>query len=340
MGGNALKSIPLIRLTKNEFEPYTKDVIDKLYTKYSYISPLKYYRDKETFGDLDLILKRSELISWDQVRENLKELFQTKETYKNDYTISFEYKNFQVDLIFAKDDCIETTEFFFAANDLNNLVGRVANAFGLKLGVEGLHYVIRSHHGVLKKRIEVSKDPQKIYDFLGYSYNRFLLGFNTTQEIFDFVLSSKYFSSKIFAFENLNHTNRTRNRKRVNYTSFVDYIEKIHINDFEWKNESEYLQQINDFFPESHLIDNITKLKENFLKNKELDSKFTGSTVIELTELTGSDLGSFIFRYKEYILNIFSDFREYLGLYTKEEIKEHIQKFYKTNTINNLNKQL
>lgn len=328
MGGNAIKTVTLRRLTKDEFEPYTKEVVDKLLTKFSYVSPLKYYRNKQSFGDLDLILKMSEDVSHEKTKSIINELFNSKEIYENDNTYSFEYKEFQVDLIFKKDEDVQSTEFFFSYNDLNNLVGRIAHKFDLKFGFDGLNYVIRDHHGSLYKRILISKDERKIYEFLDLSYDRFLQGFDEVQEIFDFVISSKYFDSSIFSYENLNHQNRTRNRKRANYAGFLEYmnsnaIERVY--NFE-KDKTVYLPMINNFFPESNLIQKLEDIRIQFQKQNELNEKFRGDMIMELTGLRGAQLGKFILTYKSQ----FTNFNAYLQSKSKEEIQNEVKKYHDT----------
>lgn len=298
MGGNAL-SIETIRLNKDEFESFSKEVVEKLLTKFSYASPLKYYKNKQDFGDLDIIMDLSERKS--NIKEILIELFNTSEIYTNDNMYSIEYKKFQVDLIFKSKENIECAEFFFSYNDLNLFIGRVAHKFGLKFGHEGLHYPVREESGNLVNRIEISKDPEKIYQFLGYDYDQYLKGFDEVEDIFRFVTSSPYFNYKIFDYDQLNHANRTRNRKRKNYAGFLEYLEVNQI-DIEYpfdSNKSVYLEKIDQFFPAANFLTTLNSVREDFLKRRELATKFNGELVMELTGLKGKELGEFIFNFKK-----------------------------------------
>jgi len=326
MGGNAIKSIELRRLTRAEFEPYMKDVLLKLSTKFSYASPLRYYKNKPSFGDLDIIMNMND--DKGNVREILVELFNTREIYKNDHTYSFEYQEFQVDLIFTTPEHIKTAEFFFAYNDINNLVGRIAHKFNLKFGNEGLHYVVRDHHGSLHKRILISKDERKIYDFLGYSYDNFLQGFDEVEDIFKFVISTKYFNRDIFNYENLNHQNRTRNRKRANYAGFLKYLDDSNNQQFYpfEKDKDVYLNMIDEYFPESNFLKIFVKMRLEFIKQKELNSKFKGEMIMEITNLQGKELGKFIESFKKDKL----DFQGYLENSTEEKILKDIKIYYET----------
>jgi hypothetical protein len=324
MGGNALKNVNTIRLSKAEFEPYVQEVCNLILTKFTYVSTLKYYRNKQSFGDLDLLLKKSESKN---AMEIIKELFNPTEIYLNDNAYSFDYKNFQIDMIFKNDEDINSAEFFFAYNDLGNLIGRIANKFNLKFGFEGLQYVVRNHHGRLSKRIQVSKDERKILEFLGLSYERFVQGFDDVTDIYDYVISSKYFNADIFSYENLNHTNRTRNRKRVNYAGFLEYLESsddFKNRKYQFDNEDAYLHVIEDFFPECQLMENIKNIEKEYENYLAVTRKFSGSKIMELTKLDGRNLGLFIEKFKQSKPDFFS----YLEQTSEENIYKDVNDFF------------
>lgn len=298
MGGNALKSVTLRRVDREEMDVLLPLLKEKLLTYFSKVEPLKFYHNKMDFGDLDLIVPLEECKS--DLRQFILSLG-AKEIYKNDTTYSFDYKNFQIDLIGTPQKNWVTAQFYFSYNDLNNLVGRIAHKFGLKFGHEGLHYPIREESGDLVHRIEISKDPKKIYEFLGLDYNRYLKGFNEVNEIFDFVVSSPYFNYKIFDYDQLNHTNRTRNRKRKNYAGFLEYLEINNIKKeyyFE-ENKDIYLSKIDEFFPESSLLSTLDRVREEFKKRKDLSNKFNGEIIMNLIGLKGKELGQFIDKFKK-----------------------------------------
>jgi len=297
MGGNALKSITLRRVDRQEMDVLLPEIQGKLLSYFSKVEPLKFYHNKSDFGDLDFLVPAEEM------RMDLKDFIKSlgaNEIYKNDSTISFDYQLFQIDLIGTPQHNWITTSFYFSYNDLNNLNGRIAHKFGLKFGHEGLHYPIREESGNLVNRIEISKDPKMIYEFLGLDYNRYLEGFDEVEDIFDFVISSPYFNYKIFDYDQLNHTNRTRNRKRKNYAGFLDYLE-ANLIDKEYQfhpDKDVYLEKINQFFPAANLLVQLDQIRQEFQKRRELATKFNGELVMELTGLKDKELGQFIFQFK------------------------------------------
>lgn len=325
MGGNALK-VPVVRLNATEFKEYESEVLSKLKKKFSKILPTLYYRNKPSFGDLDILVAKPKL-NRDEFVQFLKDEFNTKDFYFNTDVVSFEYKNFQVDLIFVPAEDLEIAQFYYSYNDLNNLSGRVAHKLGVKFGFDGLNYVIRNEHGSISKKILITRDPRKIYDFIDLDYDRYLQGFDELEDIFEFILSSKYFSSSIFALENLNHQNRTRNRKRKTYQLFLNYLENNKIEkEFNYlKNKEEYIPYIEEFF-DCKLSEKINRLREKFEYKKELSKRFNGDIIMKLIPIKGKELGSFIVKFKSRFVN----FDEYLEKNNQEKINLDIVSFYET----------
>ena len=64
-------------------------------------------------------------------------------------------------------------------------------------------------------------------EFLGFDSSRFAQGFNTIDDILDYVASSKYFCKDFFLFENRNHDQRKRDVKRPTYTRALEYFDTL-----------------------------------------------------------------------------------------------------------------
>jgi hypothetical protein len=135
---------------------------------------------------------------------------------------------------------VPATEFdntiaYTSWGDLGNVMGRVFHKMGLHYGHTGLSFWIRQ--GMFDKAISwsdsdhvyekfvLTRDVKKIFEIGGFSYQRWIEGFDTQEEVFQFVASSMYFDPDIFKIENLNHINRVRNRKREMYMNFVQWLE-------------------------------------------------------------------------------------------------------------------
>lgn len=297
MGGNAIKTVALRRLKAGEIEPYTESVILKLKESPLFqgksIAAAKYYRTKETFGDLDLIVSGPKP-QRDHLDDMLQYVFQTKEIYHNSDVVSFEHKNFQVDLIFVPEIFFESACFYYSYNDLNNLTGRIAHKLGLKFGWDGLWLPLRTFVADSPKKIFVSSDPAEIYGCLGYDINVFNNGFDTVEDIFRFAVSTPYFSSEIFAFENLNHINRLRHRKRTVHNQFVKWLEEHrgeYTDEFQFAvDKSFYLPMINDFFPEAMIEQRIAEELLATESKRMLADKINGRVVMRVLGISGSPI--------------------------------------------------
>ncbi len=321
MGGNAL-NIPVKRLLEREFKEYEQEVCQILQKKFQDLKPTLYYKNKKDFGDLDIIVVKPNDFDKNSLNTFLKENFKTKEIFHNSDVISFEYKDFQVDLIFVKPEDFITAHFYFSYNDLHNLIGRVAYQLGLKFGFDGLSFVIRDELGSNIEKHIISKDPEKIYGFLDLDYQKYLKGFDELEDVFNFVTETKYFNSSIFSYENLNHQNRTRNKKRKTYASFLLWLENKKFNNYTFKNKADYIQNIEDHFkfPIKEKIDSFYKKIE---EKKELSKKFNGNIVKEVLNISDNDLGNFIKKFKSNII----DFEIYLKENSKEQIEKDIKNF-------------
>lgn len=207
------------------------------------------YRNKPDFGDLDLLVSeplllppRPELSLREYIGIRLKDISQevvhntarrsseeqtecgSDECFESRAsTISFEYKNFQVDLIFTPEPLVEAAHLYYGYNDLGNLLGKIAKAQGLRYGHKGLYWEYRRGTQHIKD-LYVTRDLEVIADMLGVDAEVWKKGFDTLEDIFEFVVNSKYFDTSIFQHENTNCVDRIRNRKRKVYEQFLQYI--------------------------------------------------------------------------------------------------------------------
>jgi hypothetical protein len=320
MGGNALKNIETRRYEKKEFFEILLEVGARLSGRGIVSEVPKWYRNKETFGDLDVMIKSSTVEG--NILDVINDLFEPNEIYNNNDVKSFDYKDFQIDFIMVGDKNWETSLFYFSYNDLGNFVGRISYQMGFRFGDYGLKLVYRHEDGGRKFSKIVSKDPRKIYEFLGFDYDRYLEGFDEVEDIFKFVVLSKRFNREIFNYENLNHQNRTRNKKRKNYELFLEYVktsDNILPFDYEFKSKDYYLEKAESFF-DVELTTEINRWKELVAIEKEASKKFNGNVIMEYFPLKGKELGNAIKNFHNY----FDDLNPKI---TKEQKKEYISKW-------------
>jgi len=313
MGGNALQKygIKTQRKTTSELYQINFELIKRLYEDLSlFASPVLFYRKKETHGDFDLLVQipPKTNINW---YEYIKNTFKPNAIYPNANLYSFDYQNFQIDLILIPENKWKTAITYYSYDPLGNLMGKIFHKFNLSYGWEGLYYKFRNFHGSLKKSILISEDVRKIFEFGGYDYDRFSEGFDTLEDIFQYCISGKYFDSKIFEYENLSRIDRKRNLKRKSYKHFLNYLKENNINiNYEFnKNKEEYIELIDNFFPEANLIDNLNKLKKEDMINKAISEKFNGDIIMSfIPGIQGKELGNAISMFKKHLGDNYKDF--------------------------------
>jgi hypothetical protein len=257
MGGNALKYAVTERKERDHYMDIALDVTLNL--RQTAIAQecraVVAFANKESFGDVDILVNKRYLpndwIYWVQKLFNPDELVINRLngkpfTYVRQEIldrnpeaglrlevprdsvecsgVSFDFRGMQIDLIPVEDDDYEIANIYYAFNDLGNFMGRIADKMGFKYGWNGLTKQLMD--GPLKYAdLTVSRDPQQIFSFLGYDYNRFLKGFNTMEDVFQFAVSSRWFHRDLFLFENRNNKDRVRDAKRKSYNAFLQWLE-------------------------------------------------------------------------------------------------------------------
>jgi len=315
MGGKALTKYGVLTERKdtfvfNEIGNYIKN---KLYSDVELeTAVVKCYHTKADHGDLDLLIKITSEFNSKNIdfRSYIMETFKPKAIHYGGGVYSFDYDNFQVDFIPVRQSNWEIAQTYYSYDPLGNIMGKTYHKFNLSYGWEGLYYKFRNFNGRNSHNILISKDPVKIFEFGGYNYHRYLQGFNYLEEIFAFVIDSKYFNADIFKMENLKHIDRKRNRKRKSYHVFLNFLIENNIATkyvFD-KNKSSYIQLINDYFPEAELVSKLEILEKKNAVNKALSMKFNGNIIMSWTDLRGKELGNAIRNFKLALGDNYNDF--------------------------------
>ena len=317
MGGQAIQNSQ--RLPAADYRVLEADLLLKISEIYPQSWPVAYYRSKADFGDMDIIVAKPKL-SKSEFEAFLKEIKSQEVVYNRD-NISFEYQQFQIDLIFVEPEQVTSALFYYSFNDLNNLVGRIAHKLGLKFGWDGLYYQIRTESGHRAQNILLSRDPAQIYAFLGYDYARWQAGFENLNEIFEFVVSSPYFHAEIYSEENINHINRTRNRKRKTYAAFLDYLaQETDLTHYSFESDkSIYLIRIHNAFLDVDFLGQLKGYAAQIRLFEQRQNKFNGHLVHGWTGLQGAELGKCIQRFKQSV----PDFDAWLDSQNQSELQRY-----------------
>jgi hypothetical protein len=305
MGGLALKNTFTRRYQRDEFDVLWEEVSGILEKDFKEFSMPRYFASKESFGDMDIILSME---GFDKPMEDyIKETFAPNEIYHNGHAWSFDYKELQIDFITCAPENYDAHVHYFAFNDLGNFIGRLAQSIGLKYGQEGLWY---NHFfkGQKIAKIIVSQDYPEIFAFLDLDYDRWVEGFDSLQEIFEYVTESRFFNGPMFQLDQLNRINRERNLKRSSYMSFLEFIDGL---DDQYNENYDYdvtqnlkgniIKVAEDVFPESNLQLEIRRVEYEHCRKLYASSIFNGKLVMNKYGLKGKHLGHAMTKFKNHM---------------------------------------
>ena len=239
-----MKSHGVERLSKTDYDTVISTLLPNLPEK---TLPVPSYRSKDSFGDCDLLTTATDEAFENSLSKDFALLGKKRNGSVTSYALKYgSFPPFQFDLIKAKEDSFKFNYNYLSYNDLGNLIGRVAAAFGFKFAHDGLYILAWYDHKGEERSVGRVKEYGKTNDcaehrieklfisnfdealeFLGFDSLRFAQGFNTIDDILDFVANSKYFCKDFFLFENRNHDQRKRDVKRPTYTRALEYFDTL-----------------------------------------------------------------------------------------------------------------
>jgi len=331
MGGNALKNTHTVRKITSEYKVITREIFNKIYEHTTFEPYLvKCYRNKETHGDADILIKTNENNNAENILKFIKDTFHPNEYLKNGNVISFNYEDFQIDFILIAEEMWGISKDFFDFDSSGNIMGKTFHKFGLSYGWNGLFYKFRNFNGRLSQNILISNNSRKIFEFADYDYDRYLQGFETLEDIMRFTINTKYFDAQIFQMSNLKSIDKKRNRKRKSYHIFLKYLEDNNIDvRYDFHSDKElYLPMIDNAFPEADLIGKLYDFKIKDRESKILSQKFNGDIVMSwLPDLVGKELGHAITNFKK-SFEFEDDYREFILNASFDLIKKEFMNTY------------
>jgi hypothetical protein len=306
MGGNIFTNTR--RYDKKEYEELTCEVVGLLANNilttpdYNNIQIIKSYRTKPSFGDMDIVVNSS-LLKPDYIPDIVRAFgLCVGDWSRNGNVVSFNYKRFQIDLIVTKEEEFQSSLDYFAWNDLGNLIGRVMHKVGVKFGHNGSHIIVRDGDYQVGE-ILITRNIKEILEAFDFDYKQWADGFDTLEEMYEWVSNTRFFNKDIYALENRNHAAKTRDKKRANYSGFLEWCE-----DREFKYNYPYSTVTSKdgynirepFFTEiickkfPHVLEQYNTLISQMEENREFKSKFNGEAVMRVTGLQDKELGMFM----------------------------------------------
>lgn len=307
--------------------------LDKIMSQSGWYEPTKFYNNKESFGDLDIVLNKKYLKeNWAEILIGEFELIKGNYS-KNSDVLSLCYDELQIDLIMAKDNEYETSLVYYSYQDMNNLIRRLAKKLSVKYGHKGLELVVKNADNVLGNLL-LTTDTKTIHGFLDLNHFEYLIGFNELENMFRWISNSKYFNKDIYLLHNRNATSRVRDKKRATYNAFLKWCEENEmVNNYPYKDTTEFdgynirepffTYLVCTTFSEAKPF--YDKVMENYQLNLKFKKLYNGEVVSNITGLSGKELGHFMSYTKEALDRCYG--KEFIvNTFTDREIKIIIEK--------------
>lgn len=245
------------------------------------------YSTKETFGDIDILVP-SESFSFDKFWDKHK--FRYKGYKRNGGVISLlDKQDRQIDIITTPLNIYWIHFNYLAYNDMGNFIGRIAKSLNLKYGHDGLSLIVRYKGDSTRKIgvIPVSTDVQFIYNLLDIPYRCY----DTMEQIYKDIMSSKYYHKDSFLLEKQSHHARVRDRKRNSYHGMLDFIKE---NDNSNEPRRSYsIEETLTMLP-TEVTEKYIKTTADYDKKMYEKTLYNGNIVSESTGLKGKELGAFM----------------------------------------------
>jgi hypothetical protein len=308
MGGSAL-DVDNKRLTSHEFDQVSRDLSERLVLMDAVANThvVQYVREKETHGDIDILVQLQGPRQAVEV-QMANHVLQATDMYKNGPSTSMDtvwrvqgpggstYRTdpIQVDLVFVPENQWAMTKTFFDWNDLGNLLGKVARYHRYKLGFQGLRISYWYDFDKSEKLGDytVTRDPEEALEFLGYDYERHREGFDAFEEMFEYALSSEKAVPLAFQSAQLNASQRRRDLKREVYQQFMSWLSRQRPHEhLPRPSPRAALEKAEAAFPEANLREQIQEDKAEVRRKKAAAEVFNGGDIHEELGLEGKDVG-------------------------------------------------
>lgn len=331
MGGAALgQKAP--RLPRDVYSKIVAELKAKLVPVfYLLLEEPRSFTTKTSFGDVDLLAAKP------QRRLDPKQDLGSLESGNNGNIKHFEYEGYQIDVIEIDEDHFELGRFFYGYGDTGMITGMFTRNIGLKFGMGGLTYKCETY------KIKLSHDLRAILQFLGLDYDAWLEGFDTQEDLFRFMESSKYFRPYFFsrkhpavfeldvqkrtkgnpAFETptiWNHEARHRMAERPMFHSWIEYVESLPESAHDIDPEQVKASALTAFGKQAEL----QEVEEGLDLGRRVKAKFNGKHAMVWTDnqVMGKPLGELTASFK----TVYP--MKQLDKMTQDEIREAFIKFY------------
>ena len=311
MGGNAFKNVDIKKLTLDEYNLISTKIGHILDDNNIEFRLPKKVKEKNSFGDIDFLLKKS---SMDNPYNIIKNIFNNNNFFRNDNIYSVTYNNYQIDFMIIDDYYWDMSYMYYSYMPLNHIIGSIFKQNDFKFNQYGLRY--KKFSKILNKNNEIliSKNPKEIYKFILSNNNFMYNSFETYNDMFELICKSKYF--------NINVINK-RQRHPI-YIKFIDFLNNCDI-----KNNNitkkQFMEDVQNFFKiDLESFNEVIEEKELIYVNYK--KKFNANLIKNIyPNISNAKLGKIMMAYKMQFSNE-DEFIKHILYTSKKDIIKEIKK--------------
>lgn len=217
MGGKATEKYGTTRMSKEEYKAFCRELLELAESYNLHPSIPAELPGKDSFGDVDLVFTYDEMDrpSYREFRDIV-----SKDGYTpNGHVRSCAYKGHQVDLIGCRADRKDAHMFYLSYGMVGMVMGVIARQIGFKFGMDGLYLRGKDKFD----DIFLTASPEVYATFFGFDLSRWQKGFETVEEVYEF-LASQRFSGSLYQLQvQGNAKHRKREHQSRSYNAFFDW---------------------------------------------------------------------------------------------------------------------
>lgn len=305
---------------------------------------------KQSFGDLDVLYSyHSNCAEIEAEHDNsdnnncripmhslVVKLFNATQIVKVGNVLSFEYKQFQIDMIYSQQKYYDCARFFLAYSDLGGLIGTMANWYRLKFGHKGLWLNLSKENAEKfglenyigrEPRIDLTHSPDQICHFFGMDFQKFQDGFDDELQIFQFLCQATKFDMNMFRVSSLTTDNKKREHTRPFFGRFLNYLNEQRGPQIDNSSYSYSEDECRDLQLEAiehfNKCNDVVTVLTNIQLSQRRKAKFNGRILLECgvqPNLIGHVTSRFLSQYQ--------NFDEFLDNTEATEVKNTFMKWY------------
>ena len=302
MGGNAFNvdthGFITSRMNKSQYATLSNFILPFLRLYFRTVAIPPEAPGKLTFGDLDIMVSKPlDLHPHDAILQLCSKALGSRckafiySPGTSNIAVTLDGAIFQVDVHFVeRDDIWEVDYWMHSWGDMGMIVSSTIKAWGLRLSSSRGLWVDVPEHGALMLSLSMAR----ITEFFGLDWERYLQGFETTDDLFEWIEGIKINGDKV----GIKSKGKVEKRAHNDRQMWVAYWSRGEDIAYEPSNDEQQqvFQRAIEFFEKRKELEDI---KTEIAWKKMAREKFNGNRVMEWTGANGKTLGLLMKNLKE-----------------------------------------